>query len=99
MLVWFAVLAIIFYNVINSCLRRTYPPTGNTHRIPPPTYPGPDSSRQQPGPGNGHGFGFFPGDSQAPPPPYTKDPPPSNEGWRPGFWTGAALGALGGSLA
>ncbi|KAF8442473.1 hypothetical protein L210DRAFT_3611834 [Boletus edulis BED1] len=87
MLVWFAVLAIILYN---SCLRRTYPPTGNTQRVPPPTYPGSDDYGRP-------GRGFFPGDYPGPPPPYTKDPS-STEGWRPGFWSGAALGALGGSL-
>ncbi|KAG6373369.1 DUF1183-domain-containing protein [Boletus reticuloceps] len=87
MLVWFAVLAIILYN---SCLRRNYPPTGNTQRVPPPTYPGSDDYGRP-------GRGFFPGDYPGPPPPYTKDPS-SAEGWRPGFWSGAALGALGGSL-
>lgn len=90
MFVWTAVLAIIFYNLVYSCLRRNYPPTGNTQRVPPPTYPGPDDDR-------GPGYRYFPGDFQGPPPPYTKDPS-STDGWRPGFWTGAALGALGGSL-
>jgi len=90
MFVWFAVLAIIFYNVVYSCLRRSYRPTGNTQRAPPPTYPGPDDDARP-------GQRYFPGDYQGPPPPYTKDPS-STEGWRPGFWTGAALGALGGSL-
>lgn len=89
MLVWFAVLAIILYNVVYSCLRRNYPPTGNTQRVPPPTYPDND---WRPG-----GHRYFPGDFQGPPPPYTKDPS-SAEGWRPGFWTGAVLGTLGGSL-
>ncbi|KAG7451206.1 DUF1183-domain-containing protein [Guyanagaster necrorhizus] len=40
--------------------------------------------------------GWFPGsygDDYAPPPPYTKSP--ADQGWRPGFWTGAALGGLG----
>ena len=90
MFVWFAVLAIILYNLVYSCLRRSYRPTGNTQRVPPPTYPGPDDHRR-PGPG------YFLGDYPGPPPPYTKDPS-STEGWSPGFWTGAALGALGGSL-
>lgn len=90
MLVWSAVLAIILYSLVNSCLRRNYPPTGNTQRVPPPTYPGP-------GGGGRSGYGYFPSDFQSPPPPYTKDPS-STEGWRPGFWSGAALGALGGSL-
>jgi len=90
MLVWFAVLAIILYSLVNSCLRRNYPPTGNTQRVPPPTYPGPG--------GDGRPrYRYLPGDFQGPPPPYTKDPS-SAEGWRPGFWTGAALGALGGNL-
>jgi len=90
MLVWFAVLSIIFYNLVNSCLRRNYPATGNTQRVPPPSYPGPDDDGRT-------GFGYFPNDFRGPPPPYTKHPS-STEGWRPGFWTGAALGALGGSL-
>lgn len=89
-LVWFAVLAIIFYNLLNSCLRRKHPPTGNTQRVPPPSYPGPDGDGRS-------GSGYFPNDFRGPPPPYTKHPS-STEGWRPGFWTGAALGALGGSL-
>ncbi|KAG5221379.1 DUF1183-domain-containing protein [Salix suchowensis] len=43
---------------------------------------------------------WFPGghDDHAGPtdlPPYSKDPQPSGPGWRPGFWTGAALGGLG----
>lgn len=90
MVVWFAVLAAIFYNLVYSCLRRSYPATGNTRRVPPPTYPGPGGGGQP-------GRRYFPGDYPGPPPPYTKDPS-STEGWRPGFWTGAALGALGGSL-
>lgn len=91
MFVWFAVLGFVLYNVIYSCLRRNYPPTGNTQRVPPPTYPGPGPDNWRPGPGH------FPSDYPGPPPPYTKDPS-TNDGWRPGFWTGAALGALGGSL-
>lgn len=90
MFVWFAVLAIILYNLVYSCLRRSYPATGNAQRVPPPTYPGPGDGRRP-------AYGYFPGDLRGPPPPYTKDPS-SAESWRPGFWTGAALGALGGSL-
>jgi len=90
MCVWFAVLAVIAYNVVYSCLRRNYRPTGNAQRVAPPTYPGP-------GDGGRPGHRNIPGDYTGPPPPYTKDPS-STEGWRPGFWTGAALGALGGGL-
>ncbi|KAJ7756511.1 hypothetical protein DFH07DRAFT_868302 [Mycena maculata] len=44
------------------------------------------------------GPGFFPGglnDNPSAPPPYSKTAPTLNEGWRPGFWTGAVLGGLG----
>ncbi|KAF9223664.1 DUF1183-domain-containing protein [Gyrodon lividus] len=90
MAVWLVVLALIAYSVIYSCLRRTYPPTGNTRRVPPPTYPGPGGD-------GGSGSGYFPGGFH-PPPPYTKDPPSSDGQWRPGFFTGAAIGALGANL-
>lgn len=90
MFVWCAVLAFILYNFVYSCLRRNYPPTGNTQRVPPPGYPGTDDFGRS-------GPRHFPGDYPGPPPPYTKNPS-SAEGWRPGFWTGAALGALGGNL-
>ncbi|KAK0480012.1 hypothetical protein IW261DRAFT_1336157 [Armillaria novae-zelandiae] len=47
----------------------------------------------------GSSSGWFPGgygDDHAPPPPYTKRT--TDQGWTPGFWTGAALGGLGAHL-
>lgn len=82
--VWSAVLFFILYSFFLSCFRRNATSPGS--RPPPPT-PRPSS----------YG-GWFPGgmdDSgpQPPPPPYSKNPTePANQGWRPGFWTGAALG-------
>jgi hypothetical protein len=72
------------YIILRSCLSsrssQSTPPT----RRPPSTF---------------SGRGWFPGDhfdnSQAPPPPYSKQPPNASAGGFPGFWTGAALGGLG----
>ncbi|KAI0709785.1 hypothetical protein C8Q76DRAFT_80283 [Earliella scabrosa] len=93
-LLWVAVLALIIYNAVKSCFgsrTRTDTRGGSTPRAPPPR-----------GPGSGwfSGWGTHP-DSYGPPPPYTKHAPHSGQGvgdaggWRPGFWTGAALGWLG----
>ena len=93
-LLWVAVLALIIYNALKSCFgsrTRTDTRGGSTPRAPPPR-----------GPGSGwfSGWGTHP-DSYDPPPPYTKHAPHSGQGvgdaggWRPGFWTGAALGWLG----
>ncbi|KAF8806995.1 DUF1183-domain-containing protein [Phlegmacium glaucopus] len=52
---------------------------------------------------NGSGY-WFPGGHQdnqsGPPPPYSKNPQnvPGWQNWRPGFWTGAALGGLANHL-
>jgi len=98
MVVWLAVLALIAYTMIYSCWHRKYPATGNTQRVPPPTYPGPGDDRRS-------GSDYFPGGFHVPPPPYTKDPSSSSSAdgqqqqqWRPGFFSGAALGALGANL-
>lgn len=73
---------------------------GNNPR-PPGTRPGGG------GGGGGGSSGWFPGDYHhgddhtTSPPPYSKSHPDSSSwssGWRPGFWTGAALGSLGTSL-
>ena len=97
MLLWFAALALILYSAITSCLRRT--PSNTTPRAP-----------RRPWWGSGPGSGWFSGfrpdtpgpGPNDPPPPYTKYPsstpsagPAQAGGWRPGFWTGAALGGLG----
>lgn len=87
--VWLAVFFIMLYSFLKSCFgRRT---TGRT--APRPSNPGPST-----------GSGWFPGtyfnnDRPDAPPPYSKyGNAPTSEGWRPGFWTGAALGGLGAHL-
>lgn len=86
MIIWVAFLAFILYSLLASCLRRNSMP----HRQYPPP---PDPRRRSSGwfPGGHYGDGSTP-----PPPPYSKHPSDQNsESWRPGFWTGAALGGLG----
>ncbi|KAL0954439.1 hypothetical protein HGRIS_003418 [Hohenbuehelia grisea] len=84
---WLGVLFFIVYSFLQSCF------SSSTNRTTRPTT----------GPRPGGGSGWFPGgsdsDPTAPPPPYSKHPSqPAGEGWRPGFWTGAALGGLGASV-
>ncbi|KAF7374837.1 DUF1183-domain-containing protein [Mycena sanguinolenta] len=88
MFIWLAFVAIIVYSFFQSCMRGPQNQAG--------------ARPDRPRPGNSGYFpGSFPGgynndDASAPPPPYSKGPPTANnEGWRPGFWTGAALGGLG----
>ncbi|OAX35661.1 DUF1183-domain-containing protein [Rhizopogon vinicolor AM-OR11-026] len=94
MVVWIIVLAFILFSFIKPFLHRdAASDTRTAPRTSPPSYPGG-------GPG---GLGGFPGSSySSPPPPYTKDAssaaPSDGTQWRPGFWTGAALGALGNHL-
>lgn len=97
MLLWVAVAVFILYHLLSSCFgARTNTNRSTTPRPPPPRRPG---------------SGWFSGgtgphpDSRDSPPPYSKYPPSSGQarpadagGWRPGFWTGAALGWLGTSL-
>ncbi|RXW25593.1 hypothetical protein EST38_g214 [Candolleomyces aberdarensis] len=90
--VWLGILAFIIYRFIASFWagngERGLTPRPNTGR--PPGYGG----------GGGSNHGWFPGDHPdyaAPPPPYSKDPP-TQEGWRPGFWTGAMVGGLANQL-
>ncbi|KAJ7126930.1 DUF1183-domain-containing protein [Mycena epipterygia] len=82
--IWLAFVAIILYSFFQSCMRGPQNRVGGRHD---PRRPG-DS-----------GPGFFPGglndDDTSAPPPYSKSAPTPNEGWRPGFWTGAVLGGLG----
>ncbi|KAF9474252.1 DUF1183-domain-containing protein [Pholiota conissans] len=87
-ILWIGLLLFIVYSFVQSCLRnnaapRAPRPAGNNY-----------------GPGGG-GSGFFPGGyrDDAPPPPYSKTQQDSAAGsgwgaWRPGFWTGAALGGI-----
>ncbi|EIW57837.1 DUF1183-domain-containing protein [Trametes versicolor FP-101664 SS1] len=93
MLLWIAVLAFILYNFLASYLRPGTPaPLG-----------GGPSRRPWWGPGSGSGPGGFfdarPDDFDDAPPPYTTTKRSSGGGWRPGFWSGAALGGLGAFLA
>ncbi|KAG1722270.1 DUF1183-domain-containing protein [Suillus lakei] len=90
-LVWIIVLAVIIYSFIRPCLRNT----SDANRTGPPSYPGGGQGRS--------GSGGFPGSYHtSPPPPYTKDAGSGSQSsgaqWQPGFWTGAALGALGNHL-
>jgi hypothetical protein len=89
--IWFAVLAFILGSFLRACSR-----SRNT-RVGPaaPLVPGGDGP-QFPG---GYGADAPPPYSAAPPP--GKAAPPSEGaagGWRPGFWTGTGLGALGAHL-
>lgn len=94
MLLWVVVLAFILYNALKSCCGpRTQNGVqgGSTPRPPPPRRPG-----------SGWFSGSNPG-TYDPPPPYSKQAPghasgagdAGASGWRPGFWSGAALGWLG----
>jgi len=88
MIVWIIVLAVIIYSFAKPFLRRRASTTGTTRTTSPPSYPG-------------GGTGGFPGSHyNSPPPPYTKDhsSPTPSDGWRPGLWTGVALGAIGNHL-
>ncbi|KII89974.1 hypothetical protein PLICRDRAFT_159249 [Plicaturopsis crispa FD-325 SS-3] len=86
--IWMAFLVFILYSMLKSCLR------------------GSSSTRGRPQPGSGSGgSSWFPGSdndsSDHPPPPYSKNATPDvpqSQTWRPGFWTGAAIGGLGTAL-
>ncbi|KAI0353786.1 DUF1183-domain-containing protein [Trametes cingulata] len=106
LLLWVAALGLILYNLLSSCLRPRRPSSSSTPPAPRRPWWGSGS-----GSGPDSGSGWFPSTHpDTPPPPYSKHPPPSTsasvpsapgaqgEGWRPGFWTGAALGGLGAYL-
>jgi hypothetical protein len=83
---WIAFLSFVIYNFLRSCLRRREGFTSSSRPPRPPSASGFHS---------GGGFrGWFPGgtDNADAPPPYSKNNP--SEPWRPGFWTGAALGGI-----
>ncbi|KAI0749955.1 hypothetical protein C8Q80DRAFT_656568 [Daedaleopsis nitida] len=103
MLLWVAVFALLLYNFLKSCCgARARTPRGPAPGAPPPRRFG--SGWFSSGGGGGGGPGGYPDrhDSDAPPP-YSKHAPSGASvpgardagGWRPGFWTGAALGWLG----
>ena len=93
MMVWIALVAFILYAFLKSCFEGRTRSTGSQR----PRRPGP-------GPGSSWFSGIHRGGRPGgtdPPPPYTKYPTNSagaaaqDQNWRPGFWTGAALGGLG----
>lgn len=88
--IWIAVLAVILWSFLKSCFGRDNRDLPRRTDQPPPARP--DTSFWFPG--------AHPDDRPEPPPPYSKNGPESsaNQGWRPGFWTGAALGGLGAHL-
>ncbi|EIW84354.1 DUF1183-domain-containing protein [Coniophora puteana RWD-64-598 SS2] len=100
MIIWVALLAWILYSFLSSCLRSSSGP----RRLMPPSssssYRG-GGGGGVPSGGYGSGPGAYPGSSDDAPPPYTKSAPSASgaqgegQGWRPGFWTGTLLGALG----
>jgi hypothetical protein len=85
---WGALICFLLYAFLKSFLWNT----GQSNTTGPAPRPRP--------PGSGWFPGSHPGSD--PPPPYTYPKPDSGSssstGWRPGFWTGAALGGLGASL-
>ena len=89
-ILWISFVALILYSVYLSCRNNR-----NTR------VPRPSSNTPRPGSGSNH---WFPGDyhnnHSGPPPPYTKNSQdaPAWQNWRPGFWTGAALGGLANHL-
>lgn len=86
-LFWFAFIAFILYNLFFSSRDNTG--AGNSRSTRPSRNTRPSG-----------GSGWFPGDyhdnqSGPPPPPYSKNPGNTGwQNWRPGFWTGAAVGGL-----
>ncbi|KAF5391572.1 hypothetical protein D9757_002386 [Collybiopsis confluens] len=88
-IVWVAVLLLICYSLVKSCFARRDGSSSGT------------AGNDRPGGGAPDG-GRFPGNfdghpSADPPPPYSKNAGPqnqNNEGWRPGFWSGALMGGL-----
>ncbi|KIK63018.1 hypothetical protein GYMLUDRAFT_163862 [Collybiopsis luxurians FD-317 M1] len=89
-IIWVAVLLFICYSFLKSCLAGRSTSDSGTAR------------NNRPGGGTPGGSGWFPGNyddhsSGDTPPPYSKNASNNqqqNEGWRPGFWTGALLGGL-----
>ena len=82
-LLWIAVLIWIVYGFLRACGNNNN--TRHAPRNPPPDnlFPG----------------GYPDETAGRPPPPYSKNPPQSQEArWTPGFWTGAAVGGLGAHL-
>nr|VWP02595.1 N/A [Ganoderma boninense] len=93
-LLWIFVLGLIIYSAFKSCFASRPRTNSRPTPRPPPRTPGS-------GWFSGGGGGPQPDHHDAPPP-YTKYPSGSGAadagGWRPGFWSGAALGYLGNQL-
>ncbi|TFK20293.1 DUF1183-domain-containing protein [Coprinopsis marcescibilis] len=93
---WIFVLAIILIAVLESCFRRRTPSTTASNRPGGGPEPGAGSRWWFPGGRPGYNPGY---DS---PPPYSKYGNASEatgaQGWRPGFWSGAAMGGLANHL-
>jgi SOCE-associated regulatory factor of calcium homoeostasis len=93
-----SILGVILYSFLKSCFGGDRPSVRQ------------DNGRQPPGtgPGGGYNRGWWPGDNDnhdnhPPPPPYSKTAQPpvgvfGEGGWRPGFWTGAAMGGIANHL-
>lgn len=92
--VWVAVFAYILWHFLKSCFRRHSSTTARR----------PDTGPPRPTNNPGWFSAFRPEDRHDPPPPYSKyasgaaPAGPSIGEWRPGFWTGAAMGGLGAYL-
>jgi hypothetical protein len=95
-IIWVAVVFYIaysfilsFFNTRNNARRSGSQPSNGPR-------PGPG------GPDEPYRRNFFPGGYDDPPPPYTdnrkRNQSPAGENWRPGFWSGAALGGLAAHL-
>jgi len=95
-LILFAIVAFIFYNVYQQCVR-----LGNTPVVPPTAPnnggqywgPGGNGPHYGPGPGPGYGGGY---PDNCPPRPSSNYYGGAN--WRPGFWSGLATGGALGHL-
>ena len=92
-LLWIFVLGLILYSALKSCFASRSGTNSRSNPRPPPRTPGS-------GWFSGGGGGGPRPDHHDAPPPYTKYPSSSTGaadagGWRPGFWSGAALGYLG----
>ncbi|KAH9939527.1 hypothetical protein B0H21DRAFT_756691 [Amylocystis lapponica] len=90
MFLWGAMLLMILYSILKSCFAR-----GSSGRT---TGSGPRAPGSGGPPSVGWYSGSRPDDPSGRPPPYSKSaqsPATAQDGWRPGFWTGAALGGLG----
>ncbi|PCH42589.1 hypothetical protein WOLCODRAFT_132447 [Wolfiporia cocos MD-104 SS10] len=89
-IIWLACLLFIAYRFLKSCFSSRSGSASSSLSRPRPSGGGPGSNWFS----SNHRLGY-----SDPPPPYTKYPTSSTSasraGWRPGFWSGAALGGIG----